>query len=108
MRAALWWVLGISVLSLLIVGALGFLALLLAFNGVSEARATPFIVAYFVLLIAICGFAFWAGRRIFHKLTQRADRSLWISVPLTILLTALSGAALLAVGFFALVMFGTG
>ncbi len=103
MRAALWWVIGISVISLLIVGALGFLALLLAFNGVSEARAMPFIVAYFVLLIAICGFPFWAGRKIFHKLTQRADRSLWISI----LLTVLSGTALLAVGFLGLVLWGT-
>jgi uncharacterized membrane-anchored protein len=105
MRAALWSVISLSVISLVIVGVLGFLALLLAFNGVSEARATPLLVAYFVLLLATLGATFWLSPRIFRRFSPTASR--WISIPLTVLSMIVIGIAVLAVGFFVLTLMGT-
>jgi hypothetical protein len=106
MRVASWLVISLSVIGTLLVGLVGLFALLVAFNGVSEVRATPLIIAYLVLLLAVLGIAGWASRRSFQTLTLRTCWSVWVQVPLAVAAVSFLSTVILGIGLTVLVMLG--
>jgi EamA domain-containing membrane protein RarD len=106
MRTALWLVTSLSVISLLVIGSFGFLGMLVALNGVSEARGGPLVITYLVLLLALLVFVLWASRWSLQRLAKRTAWSLWVSAPLAIVATVALATAILAIGFFGLVLLG--
>lgn len=106
MRVAVWLVPSLAVVSLLVIGGFGFLGLLVALNGVSEARGGPLIIVYLILFVATLIFASWASRQGLQRLTLRTNWSPWVSAPVAILATVALATAILTVGFFVLVLIG--
>ncbi|RIK30958.1 MAG: hypothetical protein DCC55_37020 [Chloroflexi bacterium] len=106
MRVAVWLVPSLAVASLLVVGSFGLLGLLVALNGVSEARGGPLVITYLVLLLATIVFALWASRWSFQRLTLRTTWSLWVRAPIAIIATVALATAILVTGFFVLVLLG--
>ncbi|MBX2999052.1 MAG: hypothetical protein KF893_11130 [Caldilineaceae bacterium] len=104
MRVAGWMVISLSVIGSLLVGMVGLFALLVAFNGVSEAKATPLLIAYLVLLLAVLGFTGWASRWSFQTLTWRTRWSSWVRGPLAVVAVLFLATLLLGIGLFVLVM----
>jgi hypothetical protein len=108
MHKADWLVPGLAVMSLLLVGVVGFFSLLLAFNGVSEAKATPLIIAYPLLLLAILVLTFRAGRWSLQSLGGRTNWSFWLRAPIAFLATVTAATAVLIIVFSILVLIGAG
>ena len=99
-------ILATSVITTLVVfafGVFGFFALMLGLNGVSEAKAMPIFVGYFVLLVfVVAGLAVLSGWCVsaFSKLTAWPA---WAAVPLVVV----SASALSAVTYFFGIVFLT-
>ncbi|HMN30386.1 MAG TPA: hypothetical protein PKE45_19705 [Caldilineaceae bacterium] len=106
MRIAVWLVPSIAVFSLLLVGSVGLFALLIALNGVSEARGGPLIVIYLVLLLVVTLFTLWASRWSLQRLSLRTNWPLWLRVPIALLAPVAVATVILFTALFALVMVG--
>ena len=95
-----------SVITTLVVfafGVFGFFTLLVGLNGVSESKAVPIFIGYFVLLVlVVAGFALLSawGVNAFSKLTAWPA---WAAVPVVVV----SASALSAVTYFFGVVFLT-
>jgi hypothetical protein len=106
MRKVDWLVPGLAAMSLLLVGVVGFFSLLLAFNGVSEDKATLPIIAYPLLLLAILVLTFRAGRWSLQSLSSRTTWSLWLRAPIAFLSAVTAATAVLIIVFFILLLIG--
>ena len=84
-------------------GVFGFFTLMLGLNGVSESKATPIFIGYFVLLVfVVVGFALLSalGVNAFSRLTAWPA---WAAVPVVVV----AASALSAVTYFFGVLFLT-
>ena len=91
-------------LLLLVAGVVWLFGLLVALNGVSEAKATPILVGYLVLLVftvILAGIAGGWGARAFTGVT---NWSIWLTGPLTILVVNVVGIIVIGLGSILLIV----
>lgn len=106
MHIAMWLVPSLAVTSLLLIGAFGFFGLLVALNGVSEARGGPLVITYLILLLATTVLTTWVSRWSLQKLTLRTTWSPWVRAPMAIVVAVALGTTILVISFLALVLIG--
>lgn len=106
MRAAVWLTPALAVTGTLLMGGVGFFAMLVALNGVSEARATPLLVAYLLLLLVNLVFTVWASRQIRQRLGARTRWPHWVQASAALLATLLVAWAALLIGSLILLLVG--
>ncbi len=94
----------LAAILLLLFGLAWLFALLVIMNGVSEARATPILISYLVLLLLTVVGGGWAGGWGSRMLVTTWNWNKWVSGLLTLLALGVSGIVILVIGSMVLML----
>jgi hypothetical protein len=104
MTAQTWIISGIAALIALILGAFGFLILLIGLNGVRESTGGAILFSYLVLTLITIILSITASKWAVQTLSARTGWSLWAIAPITIIASAAGVAMMLIVGGLILIV----